>query len=131
MAGGVILALSSVALAPRETHAQVIWEPLLIDHNSSKESDAAPSVIWDVVPEREQNKQSMNPVVWEVIPENEQTNPSLNRLVWEVIADDERSPQPPKEASKEPTNQQLTPEQVEAVLNSIPLKASDYLPLLR
>ena len=131
MAGGVLLALSSVALAPREANAQVIWEPLLIDHNSSKEADAAPSVIWDAVPERELNNPSMNPVVWEVIPDNEQTNPSLNRLVWEVIADDERSPQPPKEASKEPTNQQLTPEQVEAVLNSIPLKASDYLPLLR
>ena len=89
MAGGVLLALSSVALAPREAHAQVIWEPLLMDHSSSKQADAAPPVIWDAVPEREQSKQSMNPVVWEVIPDNEPTNPSLNQVIWQVIADDE------------------------------------------
>ena len=107
MAGGMLLALSSVALAPQEAHAQVIWEPLMIDHNNSKEADAAPSGIWDSVPEHEQNKPSMTPLVWEVIPDNEQNNPSLNQVIWQVIADDEVSPEPPAESSRKPFDQQL------------------------
>ena len=55
MAGGVLLASSSVALAlaPQEAKAQVTWEPLVIDHNNSKKAGTAPSVIWDSVPDRE------------------------------------------------------------------------------
>lgn len=134
MAGGVLLALSSAALAPREANSQMIWEQLVIDHNIPKEADAAPSVIWDSVPEREQNKQYMRPLVWEVIPDNEKTNLSPNQVIWQVITDDERSIEPYKEDFKKPSNQQLeqlTPEQGEAMLNNIPLKASDYLPMLQ
>ena len=131
IAGGVFFSQITFALTPLEVQSQVIWEPLVINSNKSAESDAAQSVIWHSVPESEQNNQSISPLVWEVIPDSEQNNQSISPLVWEVIADDERSPEPPTEASREPFDQQLTPEQVEAVLNSIPLKASDYLPLLR
>ena len=109
MAGGVLLSLSSVALAPQEAYAQVIWGPLVIDHNNSKKADSGPSVICDSVPEREQNKPSMNPLVWKVTPDNEPTNPSPNQVIWEVIADDDISPEPPAEASRKPFDQQLTP----------------------
>ena len=134
--GGLLLFLSTTFLAPREAHAQALWEPLVIDNNSSKELDAATPLIWNAEPKSKykRNKRSMNPLVWEVIPDKEQTNPSLNRLIWEVITDDERSLERSKKDFKEPFNQQLkqlTPEQVEAVLNNIPLKASDYLPMLR
>ena len=125
MAGGMFLALSSVALASEEAHAQVIWEPLVIDHNNSKEADAAPSGIWDSVPERQQNKPPITPLVWEVIPDNEQNNLSLNQIIWQVIADDEVSPNPPAEASRKLFDQHLTLEQVEVVLNNIPLNKKE------
>ena len=121
--GGLLLFLSTTFLAPRKAHAEALWEPLAIDNNSSKEAEDVPSVIWDSVPQHEQNKPSMNPLVWEVIPDNEQTNPSLNQLIWQVITDDEVSPEPPAEASRKPFDQQLdqlTPEKVEALLNNIP-----------
>lgn len=109
----------------RQSRAQVIWKP--IDTPKAKTSP----VIWETNISGSA-KQRQAPTKWEIVPEAKFRNQSPSGVVWEVLETEDDALILP---SQTPSNSVVIPpsslEEAEALLGIIPLKPSDYQPLLR
>ncbi|WP_170953646.1 hypothetical protein [Synechococcus sp. UW179A] len=74
----------------------------------------------------------MKAVSWQVVPGSEQPDQPSTVVAWELLDAEEVTNLPtPETASTTEVNPPASVEQAEALLSTIPLKPSDYLPLLR
>ncbi|KZR90604.1 hypothetical protein MITS9508_00605 [Synechococcus sp. MIT S9508] len=116
------------ALCPQTAHAQVVWEPLYSPVVTPAHE------IWETVTESDEEDQSLTSLYWEVVPESEPDaeNQPSTVVVWEVLKPDDLKDLPSSEtASGSEVNPPTSLEEAEAMLSTIPLKPSDYQPLLR
>ncbi len=109
----------------RQVRSQVIWKPVEIPKAQST------PLIWETTGSYAL-KQRQTPTKWEVVPEPEDQNQPSSMVVWEVLQheDDEIIP-PSQTASKSALTPPSSLEEAEALFGIIPLKPSDYQPLLR
>ena len=109
----------------RQTEAQVIWE-------SIDAPKAQPSTLpWDISIS-DSAKQGQPPTEWEVVPEPDEQSQPPSRVVWEVLDRENKELIPPSQTeSNSVVNPPSSLEEAEALLGIIPLKPSDFQPLLR
>ena len=109
----------------RQARAQVIWKPI-----DTPEINLSP-VIWKT-PVSDSAKQRQAPTKWEVVPEPENKNNPSSMVFWEVLQneDDALIPRSQK-ASQSVVTPPSSLEEAESLFGTIPLKPSDYQPLLR
>ena len=109
----------------RQARAQVIWEPI-----ETPKAQSTP-LIWENTGSNAL-KQRQTPMKWEVVPEPEDQNQPSSIVVWEVLEHEGDEIIPPSQPASKPV---VTPpsslEEAEALFGIIPLKPSDYQPLLR
>jgi len=111
---------------PQATQAQIVWE--VIDSPVV----TSPPVIWEPVSDSDERVPSMKAVSWQVVPGSEQPDQPSTVVAWELLDAEEVTNLPtPETASTTEVNPPASVEQAEALLSTIPLKPSDYLPLLR
>ena len=109
----------------RQARAQVIWEPI-----ETSKAQSTP-LIWEDTGSNAL-KQRQTPMKWEVVPEPEDQNQPSSMVVWEVLQHEDAEIIPPSQtASKPVVIPPSTLEEAEALFGIIPLKPSDYQPLLR
>ena len=105
----------------RQAQAQAVWKPVEIPR-----SLPSPPIWNRTVSDSEEPDES--PASWEVVPEPGDHNQYPSKVIWKVLESQD-------EASLSPSNSVITLpssfEEAEALLNIIPLKPSDYQPLLR
>ena len=109
-----------------QVKAQAIWEP--IDAPIARPPSA---VIWKTN-NSYLKKPNKPPAKWEVVPELKDRNQLPSMVIWEVLEteDDESAPL----SKTAPSTVDIPPsslEEAEALLDTIPLKPSDYQPVLR
>ena len=109
---------------PHQAQAQIVWES--VDTPKAKPS----SVKWETI--SEEKKHDVPQKDWQVVPELDEHNPPSSMVVWKVLeAEDEVSIPSSKTASNSVVTPPSNLEEAEALLDTIPLKPSDYEPLLR
>ena len=109
----------------RQARSQVIWNPVEIPKAQST------PLIWETTGSNAL-KQRQTPMKWEVVPEPEDQNQPSSMVVWEVLQHEDAEIIPPSQtASKSALTPPSSLEEAEALFGIIPLKPSDYQPLLR
>ena len=96
---------------------------------SPKSVDTQNPLNWRSIPKS--NKNEKQPIHWEVIPESLTEKDSPKRVIWKLLETHTDTATP---GSEKPSSLEITPpsslDDVEKILNSIPLKYSDYKPIL-
>ncbi len=111
---------------PQATQAQIVWEAI------DSPVIAPPPVVWEPVINADERDPSMTAVSWQVVPRSEEQDQPSRVLAWELLdAEDVTNFPTPETASTTEVNPPASVEEAEALLSTIPLKPSDYLPLLR
>ena len=108
----------------RQAQAQVIWKP-----TDTPEEQPSP-VIWETTISGSE-KPDEAPVKWEIIPKNKGENQLPSRVIWEMLETKDKTLIPPSQ--KELNSNLITPrnfEEAEALYGTIPLRPSDFKPLL-
>ena len=109
----------------RQAHSQDIWKPI-----DSPKAQSTP-LIWETTGS-DSAKQRQAPMKWEVVPEPEDKNQPSSMVVWEELgSENDGFIHPSQTASKSVVTPPSSLEEAESLLGSIPLKPSDYQPLLR
>ena len=108
----------------RQAQAQVIWKPT--DTPTEQPSPA----IWETTISGSE-KPDEAPVKWEIIPKNKGENQLPSKVIWEMLETKDKTLIPP---SQKELNSNLIPprnlEEAEALYDIIPLRPSDFKPLL-
>ena len=103
-----------------------------INWNSTNSHKAqSTTLIWETTTS-DSEKLDEPPTQWQVIPERKDQNQPPSGVVWEVLETEDKALPPP--LSQTPATLITPPsslEEAEALLSIIPLKPSDYRPLLR
>ncbi|WP_156487600.1 hypothetical protein [Synechococcus sp. MIT S9509] len=111
---------------PQATQAQIVWEAI------DSPVIALPPVIWEPVSDADEKDPSMTAVSWQVVPGSEEQDQPSTVVAWELLDAEEVTNLPTSEtASTTEINPPASVEEAEALLSTIPLKPSDYVPLLR
>ena len=109
----------------RQAQAQFIWKPI-----ATPKAQPSP-MIWETTTS-DSDKSDEPPIKWEDVSETEDHNQPPSIVVWEVLESEDDVLIPPSQTA---SNSVFTPpsslEEAEALLDIIPLKPSDYQPLLR
>ena len=109
----------------RESRAQVIWKPI-----ETPKVHSTP-LIWENTGSGSL-KRRQTTTKWEAVPESEYQNQPSSMVVWEVLQHEDDEIIPPSQTASKPV---VTPpsnlDEAEALFGIIPLKPSDYQPLLR
>ena len=120
-----MLTISLYEFQLRQAKAQVIWEPI-----DAPKPQPSP-VPWEKITS-DATKQEKSPTEWELVPEPDEQNQTQSTVIWEVLENKDEALINP---SQNESNSVITPpsnlEEAEALLKIIPLKPSDYEPLLR
>ena len=108
-----------------QAKAQTVWD------NADKPKDPATPLEWNTPVES--GESVAPPMVWHKVPgqARDGQRPSTS-LIWKILeANDSRVIPPPQAEPKSKASSPTTAMDVEALRNTIPLKPSDYQPLLR
>ena len=120
-----LLALGLTEFQFRQAQTQVIWR-------SINTPTAQPSPVNWKTNISDSERLDETPTKWEVISEAEDQNQHPSKVVWEVLQNEDEAFIPPSQTH---SNSVVTPpsslEEAETLLGTIPLKPSDYQPLLR
>ena len=120
-----LLAIGLSEFQSRKAQSQVFWKP--IDTPKKKPSP----VIWETIIS-DSEKLDKPTVKWEAVSETEDPNQPPAGVVWEELEAEDKALIPQSQTGP---NSIVTPptnfEEAEALLGIIPLKPSDYQPLLR
>ena len=109
-------------LLSRQSQAQAVWN--IID--SLKPTPNA--IIWNSV---ETDNQDSSQPKWEVLPENNERTQSSTTVIWELVdGEDQTVDNPPKTQASPKITPPTSLEEAELILNTIPLKPTDFKPLL-
>ena len=107
----------------REAHSQAILKPV-----TASEAKIYAS-IWEPVSEDDKRDESQKD--WELVPTTEDENQPSSMVIWEILNSDDNTLIPPSENKSNPDF--FLPsnlEDVEALLNTIPIQSKDFKPLL-
>ena len=126
-----ILLLCSVLIAGvsesrfLQARAQTVWD------NADTPKDPATPLEWKTP--IESGERVAPPMTWQKVPDQERDGPQPSTaLIWKILeANDSRIIPSPQAESKPKVSPPTTAKDVEALRNTIPLKPSDYQPLLR
>ena len=124
----VISSLLTIGLSEfqfRQARAQVTWK-----HIETPKAQPSP-VIWETTIS-DSEKPDETSVKWKAVSESEDQNQLPSMVVWEALEPEDEALIPPSQTA---SSSMFTPpsslEEAEALLDVIPLKPSDYQPLLR
>ena len=118
-----LLTIGLIEFQFRQAQSQVNWKL-----NVSPKGKPFP-MNWEILPKPVKYDESKTD--WEVLSESDDINQPSPKVIWEVVSPDDWTAIPPSEKD---TNPRFIPpgnlEEAEALLDSIPLKSSDFKPLL-